>query len=122
MASEPRRVPLIQAPTPLHRLDVLSGQLGIDLWIKRDDLTGFAGGGNKGRKLEYLMAAVLDSGADTVVSCGALQSNFVRQLGGACSRFGIRCLAAVMELPYSCAGRNEERGTRNQPSGRLAID
>jgi 1-aminocyclopropane-1-carboxylate deaminase/D-cysteine desulfhydrase-like pyridoxal-dependent ACC family enzyme len=74
--------------------------LGIDLWIKRDDLTGFALGGNKGRKLEYLVADALSQGADTLVSCGSLQSNFVRQLGAACSIYGLQCTAAVMGLPY----------------------
>src|SRR5579862_3818308 len=99
----PLRTPLVQLPTPLHRLDRLSADLGIDLWIKRDDLTGLALGGNKGRKLEYLMTDVLASGAKAVVSCGALQSNFVRQLAAACSMFGIECHAVVMELPYDAA-------------------
>lgn len=94
------RVPLIVAPTPLHRLDRASQALGIDLWIKRDDLTGFAMGGNKGRKLEYLMAEALASGAEIVVSCGSVQSNFIRQLGAACRILGLRCAAAAMELPY----------------------
>lgn len=94
------RVPLIVAPTPVHPLARLSKELGVDLWIKRDDLTGLAMGGNKGRKLEYLLADILRSGADTVVSCGSLQSNFVRQLGAACSMFDIRCVAAVMALPF----------------------
>lgn len=103
---DPRRLPLVLLPTPLHRLDRLSNDLGLDLWIKRDDLTGFALGGNKGRKLEFLMADVLDSGADTVVCCGAIQSNFIRQLGAACSMYGLRCVAAVMEAPYySAAGK-----------------
>jgi 1-aminocyclopropane-1-carboxylate deaminase/D-cysteine desulfhydrase-like pyridoxal-dependent ACC family enzyme len=81
-------------------LDRLSQELGIDLWIKRDDLTGFAGGGNKGRKLEYLMAEALNQRAEVIVTCGSRQSNFVRQLGGACAVLGLRCVAAVMRLPY----------------------
>ena len=80
----------------------MSGTLGLDLWIKRDDLTGFAMGGNKGRKLEYLMAAA--GAADVVVTCGAAQSNFVRQLGAACAVAGLRCVAAVMDLPYEEEG------------------
>lgn len=95
------RVSLIQRPTPLHRLDRLSSELQLDLWVKRDDLTGFAFGGNKGRKLERLIGAALEMGAETVVSCGSLQSNFIRQLGAACSRFGLRCVAATMSLPFS---------------------
>lgn len=94
------RIPLIIAPTPLHRLDRASEALGIDLWIKRDDLTGFAMGGNKGRKLEFLMAEAVASGAEVVVSCGSVQSNFIRQLGAACRILGLRCAATAMELPY----------------------
>lgn len=84
----------------MHRLGRLSEQLGVDLWIKRDDLTGFALGGNKGRKLEYLLADIIDSGADIVVTCGSLQSNFIRQLTAACKVAGVRCAAAVMACPY----------------------
>ncbi len=96
----PERLSLIQAPTPLHRLNNLSNELGLDLWIKRDDLTGFAMGGNKGRKLEYLMAEVLRQKAEVVVTCGAAQSNFIRQLGAACAMKGIHCVAVIMATPY----------------------
>ena len=81
----------------------MSDELGIDLWIKRDDLTGLAMGGNKGRKLEYLMADVKASGAEVVVTCGAAQSNFIRQLGAACSMLGIKCAAAIMAMPFEIA-------------------
>jgi D-cysteine desulfhydrase family pyridoxal phosphate-dependent enzyme len=94
------KVELVQLPTPLHRLNWASENLGVDLWIKRDDLTGFAMGGNKGRKLEYLMADAIASGAQVVVTCGAIQSNFIRQLGAACAVLGMRCAAAVMQAPY----------------------
>lgn len=87
----------------MHRLARLSARLGLDLWIKRDDLTGFAMGGNKGRKLEYLIADALASGADTVVGCGSLQSNFVRQLAAACAMAGLSCVAVVMRLPFDAA-------------------
>ena len=106
----PSRVPLVALPTPLHRLARASRDLGVDLWIKRDDLTGFAGGGNKGRKLEYLIAQALDEGAEVVVSSGSTQSNFLRQLACACAMFGVRCVAAAMELPY-------DRGC-GKPAGR----
>ena len=92
--------PLILRPTPLHRLDRASSALGVDLWIKRDDLTGFALGGNKGRKLEYLLAEAIATGAQVIVTCGSGQSNFIRQLGAACAVAGIHCAAAVMETPY----------------------
>lgn len=118
----PQRVPLILAPTPLHRLDRLSADLALDLWIKRDDLTGLALGGNKGRKLEYLIAEALASGADTVVSCGSLQSNFIRQLGAACAVYGLRCVACVMELPFdSAAGRPRSAGIGSR-AGNVALD
>ncbi|MHB8637136.1 MAG: D-cysteine desulfhydrase family protein [Fimbriimonadaceae bacterium] len=97
------RIPLICAPTPVHRLNRLSAELNVDLWIKRDDLTGFALGGNKGRKLEYLLADAIDFGAQTLVTCGATQSNFVRQLGAACAVAKLRCVAVVMSLPYDAA-------------------
>lgn len=96
----PTRYPLICSPTPEHSLPRLSEELGIDLWIKRDDLTGFAMGGNKGRKLEFLVPEILAAGATAVVTCGSIQSNFIRQLGAACRVIGVRCAAAVMALPY----------------------
>jgi len=122
MILEPEKISLIQGPTPLHRLNFLSDYLGIDLWIKRDDLTGFAGGGNKGRKLEYLMPEIIAGGAQAVVACGALQSNFIRQLGAACSMHSIPCHAAVMDLPYSqSAGPPSEAGLKDQ-GGNVLLD
>lgn len=116
----PSKVQLIQAPTPLHRLEHASKDLGLDLWIKRDDLTGFAMGGNKGRKLEYLLADVLAQGAQTVVTCGAMQSNFIRQLGAACAVFGIKCAAAVMKMPYEHEPPSED-GLWSE-SGNVTLD
>lgn len=94
----------------------------MDLWMKRDDMTGFALGGNKGRKLEYLMADVLASGADTVVSCGGIHSNFLRQLAAACAKCGVGCATALMELPYEDApavGRKPRSDAGNQVLDRL---
>lgn len=108
--ANPARYPLCCLPTPVHALPRLSGSLGIEVYVKRDDLTGFAGGGNKGRKLEYLAGKVLDSGADTLVVCGSLQSNFVRSAGALCAVLGIRCLAVVMALPFEAEfGKPEPR-------------
>ncbi len=98
--SSPPRVELVLKPTPLHRLERMSARLGVDLWMKRDDLTGFALGGNKGRKLEYLLGAAKAAGATAVVTCGATQSNFLRQLATGCAVTGLKCAAAVMGLPY----------------------
>ena len=67
-------------PTPLEPMPRLSAALGgPTLWVKRDDCTGLAGGGNKTRKLEFLVGEALEAGADTLVTQGAVQSNHVRQ-------------------------------------------
>lgn len=118
MAGLPK-VDLILAPTPLHRLNRLSDELGLDLWIKRDDLTGFAMGGNKGRKLEYLIGQALAEGVDTVVTCGGAQSNFVRQLAAACSVVGLRFAAAVMPLPYEF---EPAEGAMSATNGNILLD
>ncbi|MDB5441803.1 MAG: 1-aminocyclopropane-carboxylate deaminase [Phenylobacterium sp.] len=84
-------------PTPLEPLPRLSEALigrsggGPDLWVKRDDCTGLAGGGNKTRKLEYLLGDALANEADTLVTQGAVQSNHVRQTAAAAARFGLAC-------------------------------
>ena len=95
-----RKLDLICAPTPVHHLSRVSELLRADIWIKRDDLTGFAGGGNKGRKLEYLMADAIEGGADTIVTHGAWQSNFIRQAAAACRVCGLDFHAVAMEWPY----------------------
>lgn len=115
------REPLCCLPTPCHRLPRLSDELGLELWIKRDDLTGFAGGGNKGRKIEYILAAAREAGANRVVTCGSRQSNFIRQLGAACAMFGIKCSAAVMVLPFDEAYGKPE-GKPPAESGNVLLD
>lgn len=116
------RVDLIQKPTPLHRLPKLSEDLELDLWIKRDDLTGFALGGNKGRKLEFLIGDALAKGVEVIVAQGAAQSNFIRQLGAACAMHGIRCAAAAMHLPYfGAAGRPSQQALTHQ-GGNMLVD
>lgn len=85
-------VPLAHLPTPLEPLDRLSKWLGGPrIWVKRDDATGLALGGNKVRKLEYLLADALEQGADVVVTTGATQSNHCRQTAAAAARLGLRC-------------------------------
>ncbi|WP_374660477.1 D-cysteine desulfhydrase [Phenylobacterium sp.] len=79
-------------PTPLEDAPRLAAALGLKrLLIKRDDCTGLAGGGNKTRKLEFLLGEALSQGADTLVSQGAIQSNHVRQTAAAAARFGMAC-------------------------------
>jgi L-cysteate sulfo-lyase len=91
LASFPR-IRFAHAPTPLEPMPRLTDLLGgPTLWIKRDDCTGLAGGGNKTRKLEYLMADALAQGADTVVTQGATQSNHARQTAAIAARLGLQC-------------------------------
>jgi L-cysteate sulfo-lyase len=86
------RIRLAHLPTPLERLDRLSRQLGgVEIWIKRDDCTGLSTGGNKTRKLEFLMAEALAMGADTVITQGATQSNHARQTAAAAAKLGLAC-------------------------------
>lgn len=90
------RVHLVQAPTPLEPLPRLSAHLGgPTLWIKRDDCTGLATGGNKTRKLEFLVGEALAQGADTLITQGATQSNHVRQTAAAAARHGLHCEALL---------------------------
>jgi D-cysteine desulfhydrase family pyridoxal phosphate-dependent enzyme len=88
----PRRYRLAQLPTPLEGLKRLTSRLGgPTLLIKRDDQTGLAFGGNKTRKLEFLIADALEGGYDTILTAGAAQSNHCRQTAAAAARAGLRC-------------------------------
>jgi len=90
------RVDLCHQPTPLEAMPRLSEKLGgPKLWIKRDDCTGLATGGNKTRKLEYLIGDALQQGADMLVTQGAVQSNHVRQTAAAACKFGLDCHALL---------------------------
>lgn len=85
------------APTPIEPLAHLGRHLGIDLWVKRDDMLGLAGGGNKTRKLEYLVADALAQGCDTLVTVGAPQSNHCRLTLAAAAREGLKCRLILEE-------------------------
>jgi len=86
------------APTPLEPLPRLSAHLGgPEIWIKRDDLLGLAAGGNKTRKLEFLVADALAQGADTLVTVGAVQSNHCRLTLAAAAKEGLRCRLLLEE-------------------------
>ncbi|HVQ20918.1 MAG TPA: D-cysteine desulfhydrase family protein [Terrimicrobiaceae bacterium] len=94
-------------PTPLGELKRLSRHLnGPRLWIKRDDLTGLALGGNKTRKLEFLLAEALASGCDAIVTAGATQSNHCRQTAAAAAALGIPCHLVLGGPPPSLANGN----------------
>ncbi|MEU5881862.1 D-cysteine desulfhydrase family protein [Spirillospora sp. NPDC047279] len=92
LAPHPRTV-LGHWPTPLEPAPRLAAELGggTRIWIKRDDCTGLALGGNKTRKLEFLLGQALAEGHTTVVTFGAVQSNHARQTAAACARLGLRC-------------------------------
>ena len=88
-----QRVSLGHFPTPVEHLKSISAFLGgPQIYIKRDDCTGLATGGNKTRKLEFILADALDKNADLVVTVGAIQSNHARQTAAACAKLGLRCL------------------------------
>lgn len=85
--------------TPIEPMPRLSATVGqdVNLWIKRDDMLGLTGGGNKTRKLEFVMADALQKGADTVITCGAVQSNHCRLTLSACVKEGLRCCLVIEE-------------------------
>ena len=107
----PDRIPLANLPTPLTKCQRLSEQLGgHELYVKRDDLTGFALGGNKVRKLEFSVAEALAQGADVLITCGGIQSNHARATAVVAAQLGI---SSVLLL----------RGEPGQaPDGNLLID
>ena len=90
------RVRLFPTPTPLEKLANLSRHLGgPEIWIKRDDCTVVATGGNKMRKLEWLVGEAQAQGATHLVTQGAVQSNHVRQTAAVAARFGMKCTALL---------------------------
>ena len=99
------RLELIGAPTPLEYLPRLSDHLGREIFIKRDDVTPLAMGGNKLRKLEFLAADALREGADTLITAGAIQSNHVRQTAAVAAKLGLHCVA-LLENPIGTRAEN----------------
>ena len=106
----PERHRFIHAETPLIRPERTAEALGIDLWVKRDDLTGAAESGNKIRKLEFLVAEARAHGADTLVTCGGVNSNHARSTAVAAARVGLRSHLVL---------RGQDR---RPPSGNLLLD
>ena len=103
-------------PTPLEHLPRLSEHLGgPNIYVKRDDCTGLATGGNKTRKLEFSMGEAVEQGADTIVSVGAVQSNHVRQTAAAACKLGMRC-----EILFE--RRVEEASDTYMNSGNVFLD
>ncbi len=89
------RLRFAHLPTPIEALPRLSAELGVQLYIKRDDETGLATGGNKTRKLEFLVAEAQQQGADTLITGGAIQSNHCRQTAAAAAKHGMRCVLVL---------------------------
>src|SRR5437773_1733407 len=107
------RLTLAHLPTPLEPMDRLGAALDMEpgaLWVKRDDCTGLAGGGNKARKLEFLRAEALAQGCDTLVTGGGRQSNHVRMTAAAANRLGLLCTVVL--------GSDEP----SVPSGNVVLD
>ncbi|WP_202079707.1 1-aminocyclopropane-1-carboxylate deaminase/D-cysteine desulfhydrase [Caldalkalibacillus salinus] len=103
----PHKLSLSFTPTPMHPLSRMSDELGIDLWIKRDDLTGdIATGGNKIRKLEYILADAIDRGADTVLTTGGPQSNHCKATAALAAQAGLNAVLVF-------AGREPEKKQAN---------
>ncbi|MDU5453816.1 D-cysteine desulfhydrase [Pseudescherichia vulneris] len=99
------RLEFIGAPTPLEYLPRFSDYLGREIYIKRDDVTPMALGGNKLRKLEFLAADALREGADTLITAGAIQSNHVRQTAAVAAKLGLHCVA-LLENPIGTRAEN----------------
>jgi D-cysteine desulfhydrase family pyridoxal phosphate-dependent enzyme len=104
------RLKMSLLPTPVHRLDLLSKEYGVGVYCKRDDLTGFGFGGNKTRKLDFLIADALDLGCDTLLAIGANQSNFCRMTAA----YGA---ATGMEVHLLLGGKEPMN-----PTGNLRLD
>ena len=100
------RVTLATWPTPLEPAPRLAAEIGLqpdDLWLKRDDLTGLAAGGNKIRKLEWTLATALAEGADTVITTGAPQSNHARLTAAAAAHPGLQAVLVFPGTPLTGA-------------------
>jgi L-cysteate sulfo-lyase len=111
------RLGLAQLPTPLEPMPRLTAhQNGPGLWVKREDCTGLGFGGNKVRKLDYVLHAALASGADTLVSGGVVQSNSQRQVAAAAAKLGLACHLAVYH------GRVEPPGADYEASGNALLN
>ncbi len=101
------RAPLAFLPTPLERLDSLSRDLGsVSVYVKRDDQTGLAFGGNKARKLEFIMGDMVARGADTIVTWAGVQSNWCRQVAAAAAKLGKRAVLVLLSKPGMPVGQD----------------
>ena len=109
------RVALDDAPTPIQPLKRIEEAMGpalngVKLYVKRDDLLGLGGGGNKLRKLEYLMGDAAASGCDTIIASGGIQSNFTRVVAAACARNKVDCELVLAPLVPQTDGEYASNG------------
>ncbi len=108
------RARFMSGATPVERLDQMSKKLGIDLWLKRDDLTGLGFGGNKTRQLEFYFGDALTKRADSILITGAVQSNYVRSAAAAAARLGMKSVLQLEE-------RVPDMGTEYYQSGNVLL-
>lgn len=106
----PVPISIARLPTPLEPLERLGADLGVELWVKRDDLTGAALTGNKVRKLEFLAAMALAGGADTLITCGAVTSNHARATAVVAAQLGLSSHLVLRGSPQAV------------PEGNLLLD
>ncbi|MFB3784785.1 MAG: 1-aminocyclopropane-1-carboxylate deaminase/D-cysteine desulfhydrase [bacterium] len=102
----PPKISLARIPTPIERLERLGREWEVDLRVKRDDLTGSTLGGNKVRKLEYLLADAVNQGGDTVITCGAVTSNHARATALAARALGLDAWLVLAGAPPAAADGN----------------
>ena len=95
--NKPNKLHLGQFPTPMHHLDNMSRALGRSIYIKRDDMTGVSTGGNKVRKLEYLLYDAKEKGADYVLTTGGAQSNHAMLTAACCNKIGIKAILVLKQ-------------------------
>ncbi|MCS7191878.1 MAG: D-cysteine desulfhydrase family protein [Armatimonadetes bacterium] len=109
------KVSLATLPTPLEPLPRISQLLGIQIFVKRDDLTGLAFGGNKTRHLEFGIGQAISQGCDVIINGAAVQSNYCRQTAAACAKLGLKCALVLRRLP-------QVEALKVEPQGNLLLD
>jgi D-cysteine desulfhydrase len=109
----PPRLDLARTPTPLEFLPQTSREMGVEIYVKRDDLTGMELSGNKIRKLEFIMADAVAYGADTILTCGGAQSNHARATAIAAARLGLNCRLIL---------RTADPSAPPAPTGNILLD
>ena len=97
MSLNQKKIAFLNAPTPVEYLPAISKELGVEFYIKRDDLTNLGVGGNKLRKLEYLLADALDQGATRLLTLGGAQTNHGRLTAAVAAKFGLKCTIACID-------------------------